>query len=697
MRMPSATCRALLTLLLLGLLCRSVAAVDDVQPTSQPSLSGPGLGATTEPTEGRIAAAVASGDLASLSLEELMNVNVTTVSRQKQAVSQTPAAVTVIGQEDISRSGMTTIPDLLRLAPGMDVARLNASQWAVTSRGFNDVFANKLLVLMDGRSIYTPLFGGVYWDTVDYVLPDLDHIEVVRGPGGTMWGANAVNGVINITTKSARDTQGWFLDAMGGNEEQQGSVRFGGKIDDETYFRVYTKYRNFDSLDNFTGQSANDNWQSLQSGFRMDRYASPNDTITFQGDLYGEDLNENLISPVLTPPYDVIRNVPYTADGGNVLGRWTHQTSDTSDLAVQAYYDRLDRFDKIYTYQQDTFDLDLQDRFALGDRNEVICGGGYRFISDRFNGKEGSYVSPRDHGTVIANTFIQDDFTLIPSTLHAYAGTKLEYNTYTDFEVEPQGRLLWTPDEKNTFWGSIARAVRTPTRYEEDMQLLFRSEPVGGTPADVVFFNNPDLKSEDLLAFELGYRVRPSKSLTFDLSTFYNRYENLVGQQSLPPALATSPSPHLNLDEQWENRLHGETYGGELAATWNVTTSWKLIASYTFLNLQLHHDPGDTGTGETYFEGTSPQNQFQVRSYLNLTRNLELNGAAYYVGPLQQGVPAYVRLDAGLAWHPRENLEVALVGQNLLNSRHLEFPSSGAYTAPSEVVRDFYARVTWRF
>ena len=466
--------RALLaSVLLAGVLCRTSAALDDPGATTRPSRNGPVLSPTTEPTEGSIAAAVASGDLTSLSLEELMNVNVTTVSRQKQTVSQTPAAVTVIGQEDISRSGMTTIPDLLRLAQGW-TWRASTPANGRSPRGFNDVFANKLLVLMDGRSIYTPLFGGVYWDTVDYVQQDLDHIEVVRGPGGTMWGANAVNGVINITTKSARDTQGWLLDALGGNEEQQGSVRYGGKIDEQTYFRVYTKYRDFDALDNFTGGSANDNWQSLQSGFRMDRYASPADTITVQGDLYGENLNENLISPVLTPPFDVIRNASSNADGGNVLGRWTHKTSETSDIALQVYYDRLDRYEQIYTYQQDTFDLDFQNRFALGERNEVIWGGGYRFISDRFDGKEGNFVSPRDHGTVIANTFIQDDLTLIPHVLHAYAGTKLEYNTYTDFELQPQGRLLWTPDDKNTFWGSVARAARTPTRYEEDMQLLFR-------------------------------------------------------------------------------------------------------------------------------------------------------------------------------------------------------------------------------
>ncbi len=627
-----------------------------------------------------------------------MNVEVSSVSRQKQRVLDAPAAVTVIGQEDIARSGMTTIPDLLRLAPGLEVARLDAGRWAVTSRGFNDVFANKLLVLMDGRSVYTPLFGGVYWDTVDYVLPDLDHIEVVRGPGATMWGANAVNGVISITSKSARDTQGFLLDGLLGTEEQQGSVRFGGKIGDDTYFRVYTKYRNFDDLATTSGRSANDAWDSSQTGFRIDRYASPNDTLTLQGDVYGEELSQKLVVPTLSPPFNITRNADYTADGGNLLGRWVHKISGASDLTFQLYYDRLDRYDTIFSYQQNTYDLDFQHRFALGDRQEIIWGLGYRFVGDRLAGKEGSLVDPLHHGTQIANGFVQDDLTIVPDRLHLFLGTKLEYNTYTDVEVEPGARLLWTPNDKNSFWGSISRAVRTPTRYEEDGQLLFRGTEVQGTPAQVIFSGNQNLVSEELLAYELGYRVKPTRTLSLDISTFFDHYEHLVGQQLLTPTLSPTPSPHLVLRDQWENHLHGDAFGGEVAATWSLTDRWKLIGSYTFLDVQLHHDRVDTATGERYFEDTSPQSQIQLRSYYNLTRAIQLNAAAYYVSSLSEGlIPGCVRVDLGASWRPRDNLEIGVGVQNLLDDRHPEFPNSGAYTVASEVERSFYGRVTWRF
>lgn len=639
-----------------------------------------------------------AGDLTNLSLEDLMNVQVTSVSRHKEKAYDAPAAVSVITQEDIERSGMTTIPDLLRLAPGMDVGQLDGNKWAISSRGFNDVFGNKLLVLMDGRSIYTPAFGGVYWGHQDYVLQDLDQIEVVRGPGATLWGSNAVNGVISITTKSARDTQGWLIKGIGGSQTQQGAIRFGGRIDDDTYFRVYTKYRNFDDNEYPSGQSANDGWQSLQTGFRIDRYSSPNDTLTFQGDIYGDSLGQTDRVPILMAPYNIRHNESLTGDGGNLMARWTHRFSDTSDLTAQVYYDRLDEYEALYGMRQDTFDVDIQHRFQLAPRQELIWGLGYRFTQDRLSTTPALTSAPQDRDIQIVNVFVQDDITLIPDRLHAYVGTKVEYNTFTNAQVEPGARLLWTPDDRNTVWASVARATRTPTRLEEDTHLLFQALPTPQGPAEVVAVGNHGLGSEELTAYELGYRVRPISNLSLDLTAFYNAYDRLIGVETLSPSLAAAPAPHIVVPWLWSNNLRGDAYGAELSATWKVNDRWKLIGSYTFQEMQVLSDGSNNSYRQDFYNGASPQHQAQLRSYFNLTKNVDLNGALYYVGPLAaEHIPGYVRADAGVTWRPRENLELSFWVQNLFDDRHSEFPDTNAYTYRTEQTRSFFGELTWRF
>lgn len=637
-------------------------------------------------------------DMTGLSLEDLMNVEISSVSRHKQKVAEAPAAVTVIGQDDIENSGMYTIPDLLRLAPGMDVARIDGNKWAISSRGFNQQFSNKLLVQMDGRSVYTPLFGGVYWDSVDYVLADLDRIEVVRGPGATMWGANAVNGVVSITTKSARDTQGFLLDGRGGNDEQEGSVRFGGKIDDNTFFRVYTKYRNFEDQNFASNKSANDSWDSSQTGFRIDRYASPSDTLTLQGDIFGEELNQTDIVPAYTAPFSALKNNGFTTDGGNLLGRWSHRISDTSDFSLQLYYDRFDRYDSAFDYQQNTYDLDFQHRFALGDRNEVIWGAGYRLVGDRLQAFGGDSFEPLHHVEQIANAFVQDDLTLIPDRLHLFLGNKLEYNTYTQVENEPGARILWTPNDRNSVWGSIARAVRTPTRYEEDGNIIGGEAAVQGMPAQLVYQGNQHLVSEELLAYELGYRVKAARNFSVDIAGFFNHYQHLMGEEFTGSTVAMQPAPHVVINNQWDNHMYGDSFGTEVSATWNVTDRWKLMGSYSLIDIQLHHDRADTGQTEGYLEETTPQNQAQLRSYLKLTRNVQLNAGVYYTGPLTEGhIPGNFRVDLGAIWRPVDHVEIGVGVQNLLDNQHPEFTSLGGYTAATETPRAFYGRLTMRF
>ena len=640
-------------------------------------------------------------DLTSMSLEDLMSIQITSVSKQKQTVAQAPAAVTAIGQEDIRRSGLNSIPELLRLVPGLDVARINASHWAISSRGFNELYSRQLLVVMDGRSVYTPLFSGVYWDTLDYIMPDLDRIEVIRGPGATLWGANAVNGVINITTKSARDTQGFLLTGEGSTNDRVGGVRYGGKIDDDTFYRVYTKYSTTEDFDLPGGDHDHDGWDALRGGFRIDRYAGDKDVITFQGDGYSIREGQQYNIPVLVPPF--VRQTPDTANysGGNLLARWTHTISEKSDFSVQFYYDRLNRSDIQLGYTLDTYDLDFQHRFALSPRQEVIWGADFRFMTDSIrNGTVGTF-SPRNRDAYLVSGFVQDDVTIIPDRLHFILGTKMETNSYSGFEIQPSARILWTPNERNSIWGAVSRAVRTPSRWEEDSNLVFATLPTtpAGIPGEIDTQGHKGFESETMWAYELGYRTQATQSLTVDAAVFYNSYDNLrSGAQGTPGVSLNPMPPHLVIPINLGNGISGATYGFEVAANWNVTPAWRLTGSYSFLITDLHRGFGVDVTNERAFEGTSPQNQFQIHSYYDITKDLEFNTSFYYVENLATGnIPSVLRLDAALTWRPKENLEVTVGVQNALDPQHPEFNSGFFQNQNTEVPRAVYGQVVFRF
>lgn len=662
-------------------------------PTTQPKPA-----AASQPSEAT-SPRTDGGDLTSLSLEDLMNVEVYSAAKHSQKASETPAAISVITQDDIRRTNFTSIPEMLRTVPGLDVAQINANQWAIGSRGFNDLYSNKLLVLMDGRSVYTPLFSGVYWDTIDYVLPDLDRIEVIRGPGATLWGANAVDGVINITTKSARDTQGLLVDGLGGNQEQQGSVRYGGKIDGDTYFRVYGKYRHDDNFVAANGGDAHDGWQDLRSGFRVDRFIGSDQTLTVQGDVYNERVGQTVNYPTFTPPFAAPRGVENNYDGANVLARWKRQLNATSDISIQAYYDRLDRDDAQLGYSSDTFDLDFQHHFQLTQHNDLIYGAEGRFLRDNIRNSVFGTFAPTQRDDYLISGFIQDDLTVVPDRLHLIAGTKLEQNSYSGFEVEPSARVLYTPNEQNTIWGAVSRAVRTPSRWEQDSKLVFATIPTAqGIPAQIDTFGNSSFKSEDLLAFETGYRVKPTQTFSVDTTLFFNYYNNLRGGINGAPVFMPTPAPHLLAPVFLNNGLFGETFGAEIAATWKVTPIWRLTGSYSYLDVELHHLFATSNTLETLFEGTSPRNQAQIHSYLDITKNIELNASFYYVDNLHTGhIPAYTRVDAGITWKPRDNLFVTVAAQNIFRAQHYEFNDGLFFTAPTQIPRTYYASLSYQF
>ena len=627
---------------------------------------------------GRLAAQSQPRSFADLSLEELMNETVTSVSKKEQPLFDSAAAISVLTNDDLRRSGATTIPDALRLVPGMDVGSVNSREFAVSARGFNSVFANKLLVLMDGRPVYTILFGGVYWDLQQTMLEDVDRIEVIKGPGATVWGANAVNGVINVVTRSARDTQGGMIYGGGGDVHQEmGGVRYGGRLGENTYYRVFASYQANDDYPLANGQSAGDSWQGRTTGFRIDHYPDPDTHLTWQAD--ATDVRSD------------------TSDGYNVntLGRWTRQLSARSSVEVQAYYDRLYRDEDARSAPlSDTFDLMAQHTFGLGDRHDVIWGGDYRFIANQVGQTTlATTVKDGDFNLQLFSAFVQDEFKLVPDRLTLTTGIKVEHNDYTGFELQPSVRLVFKPAKNQTVWAAVSRAVRTPSAVEGRDIFAIATGPAvpgpGGGSYLPAIVGNPDIKSEVLWAYEMGYRFVPASQVNVDLAVFYNDYSNLItfGETSrfVPGA------PLGTLEIPWENSLAGHTYGGEASVTVAPMKTWRLIAGYSLMFQQIH---GPAGANRDVARA-APTNQVTLRSSHDLTTRASLDVQFRYVDNID-GVPGYVTADIRFAYRLTERLELSLVGQNLMDNHHPEQAAS-PITTTAEVPRGFYGKLTWFF
>ena len=642
-------------------------------------------------------------DLTEMSLEELMGVQVTSVSKRAEPISAAAAAVFVITQEDLRRSGATSIPEALRMVPGLEVARIDASKWAISARGFNGRFANKLLVLVDGRSVYTPLFSGVFWDVQDTLIEDIDRIEVIRGPGATLWGANAVNGVINILTKPARETQGGLLAAGGGSEERWfGGLRYGGALGKATSYRVYGKAFERGGGESLTGGSGADDWSMSRGGFRLDSTLAGGSGLTVEGDLYDGEAGETLTLQSLRSPIPRTVDADQQVSGGHLLSRWQRALSDTSELKVQLYYDRTERVAALVEEDRDTFDAELQHGFAPGPRHRLVWGLGYRRTADDLRGI-GILSFEEDRRTDdLASAFLQDEITLRPDRLWVTLGSKVEHNDYTGFEVQPNLRAVWSPRRHHTLWAAVSRAVRTPSRAEDDLRLdiqvlgpgqLFP----GALPAVVSSFGDEDYRSEELLAWEIGYRVGFAPGLFFDLAAFYNDYDELRATRTGAPFLELAPFPHLVVPINVTNDLEGETYGAELALDWRASKRWRWSAAYSFLEIQLRLPPQADASGLSA-EGQSPRHQVFLRSSVDLARGVEMDASLRHVSELESpGVEDYTTFDLRLGWRPRSDLEISLVGQNLLEGSHVEFAPEIIPTHPTAVERGVYGKVAWRF
>ncbi|HEY1271400.1 MAG TPA: TonB-dependent receptor [Terriglobales bacterium] len=631
-----------------------------------------------------------------MSLAQLGNVEVTTASKEPEEVWKTPAAVYVLTQEDIRRSGATSIPEVLRLVPGLQVSRSDDDHWSVGIRGFADQFSKSMLVMVDGRSLYTPLFAGVYWALQDTILlEDVERIEVIRGPGGTIWGANAVTGVINIITKSAKDTHGALASVGGGNVDQGiGGFRWGGGSDKNFDYRIYGKA--FSRGAGFHSDGASyDTWRMGQLGFRSDWQVREVDHLTIQGDMYKGGVGQRVGYGSFSPPEQIISDDAVAVSGGNLLARWRRDLRHGSDIQVQAYYDRTDALAPHYKETRNTFDVDFLHHLGLHWRQNIIWGLGVRLSPSDFAQTVPTLdFIPHHIANNVYSAFLQDEIDLVPNKFSLTIGTKLEHNNYTGLEVQPSVRGLWTITPRQALWAAVTRAVRTPSRIEEDFKL---TDFLVGSPLIYLEIDgNRQLAAERLLGYEVGYRVLVKPQLYVDVSVFHNDYRDVVslGAETITTDATPAP-PHFTVHFPWANGIKGSTDGFEIGPDWQPSHWWQIKATYSYLNLDLKNQPGNADTTSiSRFEGSSPHNQLMFQSRLNLGKRLEFDQTYRYVSALPaQQVSGYSTADVRAAFKLVRGLECSVAGQNLLQPQHVEF---GRDPGPLVGIRrSVFLKLTW--
>ncbi len=649
---------------------------------------------TTLPCLANNAAPGALDELKSMSFEELMNVEVTSVSRTEEALREAAAAVAVVTRDTIRRSGATTVPDALRLVPGLHVGSQTSSTWAVSARGFSNVNSEKLLVLSDTRSIYTPLVSGVFWDLQDYLLEDLERIEVIRGPGAALWGSNAVNGVINITTRSARDTHGFYAQgSVGSFDRASVALRYGAETDGGVHYRIFGKYFDRDETDH-PSVTEDDAWHLAHLGFRTDWDGNSRDSFTVQGDAYIG--TEGQLVPAITVIGRPGPTGPLESDmsGGNLLARWRRTYDESSDLQLRAYYDYTDRDDPSFKDTLHTFDLDFQRRFTALSRHEILWGAAYRVTNNRNEPGALWALEPEESTDQLFSGFIQDQISF--SNVRLTLGTKLEHNDFSGFEVQPSVRLAWLPRDKHTLWSAVSRAVRVPTRFERDVR-VDASDPAGNPVIRLV--GNDDFESEELIAYEAGYRWQPLDKLSLDLALFYNDYDKLAAVELGTPFLDPDTGQTI-IPVESQNMMHGHTAGAELQVEWQPVEGWRLSANYSYIDMDLTPEGLDINRNER-LEGSTPRNLAGLRSLLSLGQRFELDAQLRYQSrilttPLTlagEGVDAYTELDLRLGWRASDQWMFSLMGQNLLHDEHPEF---GPLDSRGNLERAVYLKAEWR-
>lgn len=636
-------------------------------------------------------------DMFDMELTSLMEMEITSAGRKSQNSFDVPAAVYVIDQNKLQRSGVTTIADALRLVPGLHVGQSHSNRWAIGSRGFNGHFSNKLLVQIDGRSVYTPSYSGVYWSTQNVVLEDIERIEVIRGPGATLWGANAVNGIINIITKKASETQGTLMSIGTGNHEKfMGTVRYGTKLNENSHGRFYATHHDRSAFKfSNTDSEAHDAWAISSAGFRLDGKAGSEKNWSLQGNGYvgeNEQQVEGLWLPGLSYP------IPYADEidtkGVNINGTWEHILSDTGSWIVQAYYDYTSR-DEVFTNEaiHHTLNLDFQHRFQWKTDHDIVWGLGYRLIKDDFGSTFQTSFTPDSQTYNLVSAFFQDEMALKNDEFRLIVGAKLEYNDYTHMEIQPNLRLLWKPDETQRVWIAVSHAVRTPARMERTGTITIAFIPTPFGTQHLTLDGSSGFDSEKMIAWESGYRYAPTSTFSFDAALFYNDYWDLM---------VTLPKDDFSGNYYFSNSMEGYSYGVELSSEWHPNEWLETELNYSYINMNMDRD----GYEQKLIEESAPTHQISLRVGFNILKTLQLNLWGRYTDEIKfaqfdeseasQSIDAYVGLDANLKWYPMENVEVTLVGQNLLDREHIEFITD-ANISTVEVERSFYTKLTWKF
>ncbi len=616
---------------------------------------------------------------------DISELTITSVSRRPQKLNTAASAIYVVTQEDIRRTGASSIPEALRIVPGIEVAQIASNKWAISARGFNGALANKMLVMIDGRSLYTPVFAGTYWDDRSIPVTEVARIEVIRGPGASVWGANAVNGIINIISKSGKDEQGNYVDARVGTEEVSVTAGRGKEWKPDAYYRTYAQGFVNDASKLTAGGDTADDWYRAQAGFRLDGKTSQDDDYMLSAQGYGGGQENRQTMTMRDAPYSTTYNSDDKSNGANISGTWDHAYSANSTGTLKASVDYYSRYEEVADQKVATLDLDWQRDTQTSARNNLIWGAGYRFFSV---GIDGSFTA-RVHNTQeyynLFSGFVQDEYALLPNELFLTVGSKLEHNDFTGFEIQPNARLSWVMDDKHTLWGSVSRAVRTPSIVDHDINIIART---AAGPTYTVLFGSPDIESEKLMAYELGYRVQATPKLQLDNTVYYNDYDDLTTYEARDSYFTglTFVNPYVT-----SNRGYGHVYGFESAATYTASHTHKLMASYSYAEMDL-----DTRGAALSINGTEqlmPKHMLSLRSYWNVTPTVSFDNMAYFVDDLRTPVGSYIRYDTRLAWQALPGLELSLTGRNLLDDRHAEFP----ITPQTELERSVLAGATWRF
>jgi iron complex outermembrane recepter protein len=641
-------------------------------------------------------------DLAQKSIEDLMKTRISSVSKKEEQLLDTPAAVYVVSREEIRSSGARNVPDALRLVPGMDVNQIDASTFDVGIRGFDERFSNKMLVMIDGRSLYSPIFGGIYWDSIDVVMDDIDRIEVIRGPGGSLWGTNAVNGTVNIITRSSQATQGeLFSERSASDMPVTLTARYGGAMGTIGTYRVFSKYTDAFGNQDAAGRHAGDGWHLLHGGFRLDLKLREPDALMLEGNVESGSFGEPLTGPLLVAPFTTTVAGINSVSGGSMLGRWTHTYAHGQESQVQVYYAKENRNATERPDDLGTVDVDVQHHFHISSRHDLVGGAGYRYSQFYAPATLFLTITPASQRYPLFGGFIQDEIALIPKVLSLTAGGKTEHNRFTGFDFQPSLRLNWRPSERDALWAAVSKAVKIPNILNTSMYRPV-SASLGSDGVDLAtLVGNPKYKDEHLLTYEGGYR-KQLKRVSMDATGFVNNYNDVETNENLAPVAHTG---YTEYPAQWANNLFGKSFGAEVAASWNVIRDWKMTASYSWLKLEMraNSQSNDTSTAVGFNAGT-PTDHFGVRSSFVLKKNLDFNALAQYTGPMASGLggdsppvlPSYCRVDSNLQWRAGEYLRIDIGGQNLLYPRVTEYTGgNGAIQTLSP--RNIFGRITYVF